>query len=73
MFSLRSGEDFLLLIHDAVSPGSGIPTFRRNLLASSSKVSKPVLTFKDEGSMLLPYVGIQLSNDAALSPRIKES
>ena len=73
MFSQRSVEDLLLLGHEAMSRGSGIPTFLRNLLPSSSNVNKPMLTFKDEGSILLPYIGIHLSNDAALSPRINES
>jgi len=73
MFLQRSGEDFLLLDHNAVSRGSGIPTFRRNVLPSSLNANKPMLTFKDEGSIWLHTSGLHLSNDAALSPRIKES
>jgi hypothetical protein len=44
----------LLLGHDAVTRGSGMPTFRKNLLLSSLNANKPMITFKDEGSMLLP-------------------
>jgi len=51
MFSQRSGEDFLLLGHDALSRGSGIPTFRRNVLPSSLNVNKTMLIFKDERSI----------------------
>jgi hypothetical protein len=74
-FQQRVAEYSLIQRRDAASLGNRIPTFRRNVQPSSSRVNTTYinilgqLPLEDEGSTFIRNVGIRIPSDAASRPK----